>query len=239
VPDGFDCWDDFDCGFDSFCSRLNCPGTCRPRSALGQPCAGGDCLAGLACQDNPLAVGRVCMTVLPQGAPCNLAGVVCGPDLFCDASGSAVCEPQRTSGQCSRFEECHGPEYVCAGLVLTVPIVPGQCTLASSVNQPCTVGFNLCPGGTWCKSNTGTQVYRDPGTCVFYNGVPDACGDFGGGEIALCYGGYCGGAAAPACTDWFPDGASCAGYGDAVCLPGARCQFVAGGGPYCNVCTAP
>ena len=245
VSGGGSCWDDLECRLDSFCDQSDCPGTCTGRSVLNQACRStGECQAGLACQNDPIGVGKVCMTILSQGATCTVASAVCGPDLYCDATGTGRCEPQRTSGACSRFEECHGPEYVCAGLVLAPSIVPGQCTLVSRVNQPCTVGHYLCPGGplpggTWCKS--GTQVYGQPGTCVLYNGVPNACGDFGGGEYGLCYGGYCGAAATPACTDWFPDGTSCAGYGDAVCLPGARCQTVTGvaGGPYCNVCTAP
>lgn len=233
------CWDDLECRSDSFCDSSDCPGTCKRRGGLNQACdSTSQCQAGLACQS------KVCMTILSQGATCTVAGAVCGPDLYCDATGTGNCEPQRTSGPCSRFEECHGPEYVCAGLVLVAPIVPGQCTLVSRVNQACQVGYHLCPGGplpggVWCKSSTGTQTYGQPGTCVLYNRVPDACGDFGGGEVALCYGGYCGGAAAPACVDWFPNGTSCAGYGDAVCLPDARCQLVGGLGPLCNVCTAP
>jgi hypothetical protein len=245
VQDGASCWDDSDCRIDSFCDHSNCPGTCKRRSGLNQACGStGECQAGLACQNNPIAVGKVCMTILSQGAICTAPGTVCGPGLYCDASTTGQCVFQRTGGPCTRWEECLGPEYVCAGLVLSAPPVTGQCSPVSRVNQPCVVGYHLCPGGplpggTWCKSATSTQVYGDAGTCVLYNGVPNACGDFGGGEIALCYGGYCGVAAAPACADWFPDGASCLGYGDAVCLPGTRCQLVAGTGPYCNVCTAP
>lgn len=244
VQDGASCWDDSECRIDSFCDHSDCPGTCQRRSGLGQTCAStGGCQAGLSCQRDPAGASMVCMTILPQGATCTLTSAVCGPDLYCDATGTGRCEPQRTSGACSRFEECHGPEHVCAGLVLVAPVVPGQCAPVSRVNQACVVGYHLCPGGpvpggTWCKS-AGIQAYGEVGTCVLYGGVPDACGDFGGGEIALCYGGYCGAAATPTCTDWFPNGTSCAGYGDAVCMPGARCQLVGGLGPYCNVCTAP
>jgi hypothetical protein len=239
VQDGLSCWDDSDCRIDSFCDHSNCPGTCKRRSGLSQPCGStGECQAGLSCQNNPLAVGKVCMTILSQGANCTAVGTVCGPDLYCDATGS--CEPQRTSGACSRFEECHGPEYVCAGLV-TSPLLPGVCSLVSRVSQACQVGYHLCPGGplpggAWCKSSTGTQAYGQPGTCVLYNSPPGACGDFGGGEYGLCYGGYCNMAATPACVDWVADGAPCSGD---VCRPGARCQLVGGPGPVCNVCTAP
>ncbi len=242
VQDGARCWDDSECRIDSFCDHSDCPGTCKRRSGLGQACVSTrECQAGLSCQNPPLSVGKVCMTILSQGAICTAPGTVCGPGLYCDATGTGLCVPQRTSGSCTRWEECFGPEYACAGLGLPAPVVPG-CAPVSRVNQACLVGYHLCPGGplpggTWCKG--GTQVYGDAGTCVLYNGVPNPCGDFGGGEIALCYGGYCGAAASPSCTDWFPNGTPCAGYGDAVCLPGARCQLVGGLGPYCNVCTAP
>jgi hypothetical protein len=244
VQDGLSCWDDSDCRIDSFCDHSNCPGTCKRRSGLSQPCGStGECQAGLSCQNNPLAVGKVCMTILSQGANCTAVGTVCGPGLYCDAPGTGQCVFQRTSGSCTRWEECFGPEYACAGLVPAT--TSGVCTVVSRLNQACLVGYYLCPGGplpggTWCKGATG-QAYGDGGTCTLYNGVPNACGDFGGGEYGLCYGGYCGAPATPACTDWFPDGTSCQNFGKTVCRPGARCQTVTGvaGGPYCNVCTAP
>ena len=239
VQDGGSCWDDFECRPASWCDSSACPGTCKRRASLLQPCSSGDsCEAGLACQYDPTVTAAVCKTVLAPNAICTVSDAVCGPGLYCDALASGRCVSQRTSGSCTRWEECLGPEYVCSGLV-PAPMVPGVCALASRVNQGCTVGYNLCPGGTWCRTATGTQAFGEPGTCALYDSVPNACGDFGGGEFAWCYGGYCGAGTPRACVGWFPDGTSCAGYGGEVCRPGARCRMVSGTGPYCVVCTAP
>jgi hypothetical protein len=221
VATGGACIDDMVCAGDAFCKRdgdWNCPGTCQPRVAIGQPCTDYQAcsqLGGAAecdygndvCKATPAPVaagtGEECGWVLVEG---SYTEYTCPSGQTCtwDGETTSVCAPIIPSGgSCEGIGDCafgtvcqdqgDGPKCQPVALVSTAG---AACNEEEEPTQPIAACNRLL--GLYCKG----------GTCASTDGkVGSACNE----EMYLMcdVGLFCDDEDSQTCKQLKPDNGSC------------------------------
>lgn len=190
--------------------------------ALGSPCAGSSCGAGLACIANPTAGGNFCSqgcdpqspATCPAGFGCRASSAVAGSAGACFPGAGDV--SPTIGGPCGADADCHGASAVC--FTATQNNFPGGYCSQLCDSLTCPTGAVCVNGGAhlFCAASCKTSASAgDPGSCR----PGYACNAFDTGGDGFCY---------PACqTD-----ANCGGgfhcQCDGVCYPPGSGQSAIG-----------
>jgi hypothetical protein len=178
VQDGAACGSTAECS-GGWCKTANtCPGTCTRFIPVG-----GACTPESRCQPGSLCASGICRRDAGLGESCA-AGVRCDPDSNTYCGPESRCVERRTSGACTRPEEC-AAGHVCAR---TQPELrdqsPRECRPVKSQGEECQPGAQECELLHYCDAGTRR--------CRPWPGAGSACGDVNDtGEFALCLGARC------------------------------------------------
>lgn len=217
-----------------------CPGTCQPRSAVGQPSIsryGEDCIEG------SVQYGSLCVTPVAEGMPCAPTGGNatkqpcvsgwCSDDFVCTSyrlsdagspcTGNSCVEGALClNGVCTAYrtadENCDADNPCQLGLLCGDA---GICTPAHGVGEPCDPSLDQCTSSTFCDVAPGQSV----GTCANPRELNGACaGDWQCNQTLWCSDG--------ACVAKGATGESCS-MRDVYnsCAPELYCQQIASGMP--------
>jgi hypothetical protein len=200
IRDGEECEHQESCRLGLYCdTNTECPGTCAPKSAPGEPCSD-----PLACTAGATCVQGTCQLPVAQGQTCGGNGPTCEAGLYCDGEngGSGRCRVFNSQlvGEGSRCEINGGP--LCeAGLAciteVNVIMIEFRCRARVGEGEVCHPGLpDHCADGLYCG---GTNISTFPpdldGRCVVLPGEGERCGSAPAFEVCgpelICDGGRC------------------------------------------------
>lgn len=244
------------CEFDQLCTpglfckpgeNGTCPGTCTPRSALGEPCNVSRqlCVTGLQCTGFGDREGTCVAPKVEKDGACFFL-TQCPSGQFCDTDAGR-CKDQAAQGEACNSVGCVSP-LRCTGS-------PGTCEPLPTLGQPC--DFTCADGAVCnndkvcvaaptqvgdpcveslfpCGSRTGLQCRRSDNTCIGPLPLGAPCG--GDTGTSDCDFGWCDAALGTTgqCRPWLAFGDTCESFngscGPFECfqgkcsLPGGPCR---------------
>ncbi len=155
------CLHEFECGPSERCEMSqDCPGTCVPKSHLGQPCRlAQDCVGGLYCSELSFS----CAAISQEEEACDgdETAQQCTEGLYCN---EGKCVSNEKNYDKAEGEWC-GDEGLCKkGLSCTVAFTQNECMPIARAGQPCRVGVpSHCEAGHFCTADPQSGVWE--GTC--------------------------------------------------------------------------
>lgn len=152
------CYASNECKTGLFCTSNSCPGSCQPRTPIGQTNP-----SGAECAEGSFLSGTVCAALVPIGQSCarvspETTDKTCVPGAYC-ASGRMCAARPRAAERCPSFNDC-------AGLL---SCQRGVCKALGELNASCNYE-NICKLGTGCSA-----VGLDVGVCIAPVGNGAAC----------------------------------------------------------------